>query len=390
MKNYSIPKTIALSLGVLVMSLLFSFIVLAWTEPSSSPPLGNVADLIRMALGVPQIETSTHPSIWIKDSGGGDLIRLETEDSVKFTVENTGKTIIGGEVGEMDLSGNRISNLGLPLSLSDAATKEFVMDYVDASNPEGTEPVFTKCQVKKNSSIVRPNCPDGWATLHEYSMANVDKDLGGYGGHGYLGLGITPQNVDDNSWWSNSTLSCSVCQKIASTAKIVGEECSYDAACGSGVCGTNADNDNYFSESAGHTGICYATSLPYTDCYDENSNVHPGQSNYYAGHRGDGSFDYNCDGSATKEPSKNCQHNLSSGCSTSPALSKHGGYSGTIPACGESQDWMGFRLYHGSSSCSGSSWWSTSCCTDCNGPDPNSGQSWKRDLKSDPVTMRCH
>ncbi len=44
MKNYSISKTIALSLGVLVMSLLISFMVLAaWTEPDFPPPEGNVA-----------------------------------------------------------------------------------------------------------------------------------------------------------------------------------------------------------------------------------------------------------------------------------------------------------------------------------------------------------
>jgi len=43
MKKHSISKTIALSLGVLAMSLLISFIVLAWTEPGSSPPGGNVA-----------------------------------------------------------------------------------------------------------------------------------------------------------------------------------------------------------------------------------------------------------------------------------------------------------------------------------------------------------
>ena len=43
MKNYSISKTIALSLGVLAMSLLISFMVLAWTEPGVTPPEENVA-----------------------------------------------------------------------------------------------------------------------------------------------------------------------------------------------------------------------------------------------------------------------------------------------------------------------------------------------------------
>jgi len=43
MKKYFLSKTIALSLGVLAMSLLISFIVLAWTEPGSAPPAGNVS-----------------------------------------------------------------------------------------------------------------------------------------------------------------------------------------------------------------------------------------------------------------------------------------------------------------------------------------------------------
>lgn len=38
-----------------------------------------------------------------------------------------------------------------------------------------------------------------------------------------------------------------------------------------------------------------------TDCYDDNANVHPGQTAYFATNRGDGSFDYNCDGSSNYE-----------------------------------------------------------------------------------------
>jgi len=75
-----------------------------------------------------------------------------------------------------------------------------------------------------------------------------------------------------------------------------GGSCSSDAVCCSNICGTDDDSDNYFSQSAGHTGTCQATTHPYTDCYDSNANVHPGQNSYFTSHRGDGSFDYNCDG----------------------------------------------------------------------------------------------
>ena len=77
-----------------------------------------------------------------------------------------------------------------------------------------------------------------------------------------------------------------------------GSPCTADIDCISGICGTDSDSDGYFSQSAGHTGICWASSKPYTDCYDANGNARPGQTTCYTSHRGDGSYDYNCDGSS--------------------------------------------------------------------------------------------
>lgn len=37
------------------------------------------------------------------------------------------------------------------------------------------------------------------------------------------------------------------------------------------------------------------------DCYDRNSNAHPGQTLFFSGHRGDGIYDYNCDGVQEKK-----------------------------------------------------------------------------------------
>lgn len=39
------------------------------------------------------------------------------------------------------------------------------------------------------------------------------------------------------------------------------------------------------------------------DCYDNNANAKPGQTAYFGTNRGDGSFDYDCDGSVTRDPS---------------------------------------------------------------------------------------
>src|SRR3989338_6320021 len=37
-----------------------------------------------------------------------------------------------------------------------------------------------------------------------------------------------------------------------------------------------------------------------TDCYDSNANAYSGQPEWFETHRGDGNFDYNCDGVVTK------------------------------------------------------------------------------------------
>ncbi|GEM_PF-3454547 len=73
------------------------------------------------------------------------------------------------------------------------------------------------------------------------------------------------------------------------------------------------DNDS-FTIGAGER-FCGMLALPggyrqvksnYEDCYDGNINAFPNQTQYFAGHRGDGSFDYNCDGVIeTKKPCSN-------------------------------------------------------------------------------------
>lgn len=83
------------------------------------------------------------------------------------------------------------------------------------------------------------------------------------------------------------------------------------------------DKDGY---GAGTLG-CYASSTSYnivannTDCYDSNANAHPGQMTDFSVNRGDGSYDYNCDGSITYAYTILCSATTS-------------GPFGSIPACG--------------------------------------------------------
>jgi len=66
------------------------------------------------------------------------------------------------------------------------------------------------------------------------------------------------------------------------------------------------DGDNYCASStqycvgndSGYTSSCSS----YSDCCDSDSDVHPGQTNYFKTANACGNFDYNCDGSATSDP----------------------------------------------------------------------------------------
>jgi hypothetical protein len=71
------------------------------------------------------------------------------------------------------------------------------------------------------------------------------------------------------------------------------------------------------------------------DCYDGNASAHPGQKLFYTSDRGDGSFDYDCNGSSDQELTATdpqlCVCN--NGCSVST------GWRSPVPSCGASGDY---------------------------------------------------
>lgn len=77
------------------------------------------------------------------------------------------------------------------------------------------------------------------------------------------------------------------------------------------------------------------------DCYDQNPEAHPGQTRYYEQHRGDGSFDFDCDGRAVKK-----EELTAGGCRSSTILGivtkcwADAGWQGPSPACGEQGRWL--------------------------------------------------
>ncbi len=79
-----------------------------------------------------------------------------------------------------------------------------------------------------------------------------------------------------------------------------------------------------------------------TDCYDSNALAYPGQTTPFTIDRGDGSFDYNCDGVEEKDmpaniglaPAGSCDGFLGIECNGDP------GWNGSPPACGQSKGWL--------------------------------------------------
>ena len=67
------------------------------------------------------------------------------------------------------------------------------------------------------------------------------------------------------------------------------------------------------------------------DCYDSNSEARPNAERYFATHRGDGSFDYDCSGTSTQEQT------VVGSCSNGTA---NEGWDGEVPPCGKTGKWL--------------------------------------------------
>lgn len=78
------------------------------------------------------------------------------------------------------------------------------------------------------------------------------------------------------------------------------------------------------------TSKYFGSSTQY-DCYDKNSSAYPGQTNYFKTDRGDGSFDYDCDGSEGKKWTA-----YSTACDS--AAQQDLKWYDHVPACGVEQD----------------------------------------------------
>lgn len=77
------------------------------------------------------------------------------------------------------------------------------------------------------------------------------------------------------------------------------------------------------------------------DCYDQNPEAYPGQQRFFMQHRGDGSFDYDCDGKGTKRDdvqSEGCREVTTLGIPTKCWADV--GWRSGVPECGAQGRWL--------------------------------------------------
>jgi hypothetical protein len=70
------------------------------------------------------------------------------------------------------------------------------------------------------------------------------------------------------------------------------------------------------------------------DCYDQNADAKPGQTAWFIKHRGDGSYDYDCNGTGVR------RWTSSGGCGLGFCMLIAGWQGTTIPNCGDNGAWI--------------------------------------------------
>lgn len=127
--------------------------------------------------------------------------------------------------------------------------------------------------------------------------------------------GLVLKDANENCWkYSASVIGDLVSERVdceTGGPMSLGSPCNENEQCLSGYCYRDEDGDGYHAVSG--QKYCQATASLGEDCYDLNANVYPEQTSYFSVDRGDGSFDYDCNGSETQH---NMYCSLITGCET--------------------------------------------------------------------------
>lgn len=162
------------------------------------------------------------------------------------------------------------------------------------------------------------DCNDASSSVWRNRYADADADT--YGASSATCVGNDAGYVDNNTDCSDSN--AYIYQNVSVYTD--SDQDGYVSAGPASTCvgSTSVVNGRtYYKNSAG--AYLYVASTLGSDCYDSNANAYPSSSYSGTSNRGDGSFDYNCDGQLTQGGS--CE--TGSGCSVSGTCNWCGGYS---------------------------------------------------------------
>jgi hypothetical protein len=187
----------------------------------------------------------------------------------------------------------------------------------------------------ENTEDCDDNEPLAWSGHWEFCGDNVDNDCNGATDEG--GLGCTVYYADeDEDGYGNGNLSDCLCTPSGYYTASNTMDCKdTDSATYPGAayldsnvaCMQDRDHDGY-----GSSGVPSPVTTG-SDCYDYNPDVFPGQSEYYIAPRGDGSYDYDCDGDEDVEFPD--QWN---------GFTVFSGWDGSVPDCGYLNTWCNGSL----------------------------------------------
>jgi hypothetical protein len=204
-----------------------------------------------------------------------------------------------------------------------------------------------------SGSSLGTDCDDANAGVLGQTTWYVDADLDGYGGSTSVLACSKPANAVATNTDCNDA-NPNVYQSVASLVA----DADQDGYSGPGPAGaqcvgasTTVSGRTYYKNLAGTFTWLPSGQALGLDCYDTNANAHPGQAAYFLTNRGDGSYDYNCNGSIELQLTNSLVGSgYSATVSTIPMIGcttiMPGGVSGWIgaaPTCGA---WGDFRHCH--------------------------------------------
>lgn len=149
------------------------------------------------------------------------------------------------------------------------------------------------------------------------------------------------------------------------TTDLVEAESSGATACEEAACACRDwypdDDGDGFGDPARRVEVCGdpAPGLVANDedCFDGNADARPGQLATFLTDRGDGNFDYDCDGVESLVPERKAHCQAWPSCGAGPIEST--GWVGAFPSCGETGAWMDRCVYS----------WNTPMCQETVNPE---------------------